>query len=108
MSTAPLPRSAAVEIQGTLFKELCVHGVFAMRFQLSACAIAVTALLAGCNLPGGSINVEQTETGFIIEFVCPTLDDGEDTPDGTPDETPDLEPDTDEEVDGEIPAATDG
>lgn len=84
-----------------------------MRFQLSACAIALTTLLAGCNVPGGSINVEQTDTGFIIEIVCPTLDDanetddGEETPDETPAETPDLEPDTDEEVDGEIPPATD-
>jgi hypothetical protein len=81
-----------------------------MRFQLSACALAITTLLAGCDIPGGGINVEQTDTGFVIEITCPTLDDANETDDGEepPAETPDLELGTDEEVEGEIPAATDG
>lgn len=81
-----------------------------MRFHLSACAIALTTLLVGCDIPGGGITVEQTDTGLIIEITCPGLDDADDTDGGeeTPVETPDLEPGTDEEVDGEIPAATDG
>lgn len=83
-----------------------------MRFLLSACAIALTTLLVGCDIPGGGITVEQTDTGLIIEITCPGLngtDSGEETPDEVPDEeTPNLDPGTDEEVDGEIPAATDG
>jgi hypothetical protein len=86
-----------------------------MRFHLSACALAITTLLAGCDVPGGGITVEQTDTGLIIEITCPGLDGaddtdgGEETPDEGPDEeTPNLDPGTDEAVDGEIPAAIDG
>lgn len=81
-----------------------------MRFQLSACALAITTLLVGCDVPGGGISVEQTDTGIIIEITCPGLDDVDGTDDGeeTPAETPDLEPGADEEVEGETPAAIDG
>lgn len=85
-----------------------------MRFHLSACAIALTTLLAGCDVPDGGISVEQTDTGLIIEITCPGLDDtggaggGEETPDEVPDdEAPSLDPGTDEEVDGEVPVPTD-
>ena len=53
-----------------------------MRFYLSACAIVLTTLLAGCDVPGGGITVEQTDTGIIIEITCPGLDDVDGTDDG--------------------------